>query len=147
MRTTTDILGQLERAGLLSYVISQSPSEDGTSISGYMRTDVIAALVKDDARFVSGPLYQLHRDVGGDLAEYRSFRGNLGSGSLQIVIDQKTGHFHCDVDTFNPYQDVVNFFGHAFGEVLPYGLRKLFRRKSRAVVKDMTGQEFPKVDD
>jgi hypothetical protein len=45
---------------------------------------------------------------------------------MQLVIDQQTGHFHVDVDRFNPYQDVVNFFGHAFGEVLPNLFRRIF---------------------
>lgn len=52
------------------------------------------------------------------------FTGTFGDGILQIVIDQDTGRFHVDVDRFNPYEDVVNFFGHTFAEVLP----NLFRR-------------------
>lgn len=35
------------------------------------------------------------------------------------MISAATGNFHIDVDRFNPYQDVANFFGHAFIEVLP----------------------------
>jgi hypothetical protein len=41
-------------------------------------------------------------------------------------MDRYTGHFYADVDRFNPYQDVVNAFGHVFGEVLPHLFRRIF---------------------
>lgn len=128
MRTTTDILAQLERAGLVPFIVDVDPSNgESSSISGRLRCDVVPVL-DTDPRFASGVLYQLHKDVGGHLTEFRSHTGALGWGSLQIVIDKRTGRFHADLDEFNPYQDLVNFGGHSFKEVIPYLFRKLFRR-------------------
>jgi hypothetical protein len=81
--------------------------------------------LKNDPNFANGWLYGFHRDVGDNLADFRSFTGTFGDGSLQIVMDRYTGNFWIDVDRFNPYQDVVNFFGHAFVEVLPNLFKKL----------------------
>ena len=73
--------------------------------------EVLSHLRADD-RFKEGLFYGLHRDVGHALTDFRSFRGALGEGSLQIVIDKETGRFYADVDKWNPYADVVNFIGH-----------------------------------
>ena len=62
-------------------------------------------------------------DVGAKLTDFRSYRGVLGKGSLQIVLDKETGRFYADCDKFNIYEDLVNIFGHSFGEVVPYFVR------------------------
>lgn len=81
----------------------------------------LAALdeLSNDENFADGFLYGLHTDVGRELHDFRSYTGSFGDSSLQIVISADSGNFHIDVDQFNPYQDVVNFFGHVFVEALP----------------------------
>jgi hypothetical protein len=135
MRLATDILAQLQGAGLTDYIAELDPSHAESAVHGRMRVDVVARL-STDARFASGVLYQLHRDVGANLTEFRAYPGEIGDGSLQIVIDKTTGRFYADIDRFNPYADVVNAGGHAFVEVLPNWLRAMgrfvTRRKKKA---------------
>lgn len=69
--------------------------------------------LKADERFKCGILHGLHVDVGEHRVDFRGHRGTFGKGSLQIVMDRKTGAFYCDVDSFSPYEDVVGFIGHA----------------------------------
>ena len=130
MRTSTEVHGQLEQAGLLPFVRTFDGS-DGQSISGTISLFAIRKL-EADPRFKSGPLHLMHGEVGAHRIEFRADPGELGKGSLQIVIDKQTGRFHADIDHYSPYTDVVNFVGHAFGEVLPYVFGKLFRRKPKA---------------
>jgi len=62
-------------------------------------------------------------DVGSPATDYRAYRGVYGDRSIQIVIGplQPDGtHFiYADTDAFNPNEDLVSWFGHAFTEVLP----------------------------
>jgi hypothetical protein len=126
MKTTASLaLEQLERAGYLSYVLECEQRDNGWR--GIMHTDAIPRLMADDC-FAHGLLYGLHTDVGKDLIDFRSYNGTFGRGSLQIVIDKRTGAFWADVDAHNPYNDLVRFFGHAFGEVIPHFFQRLFRR-------------------
>jgi hypothetical protein len=64
--------------------------------------------------FRKGWLHNRHRDVGPARIDYRSFRGALGSGSLQIVVSTTTGAVFIDMDQFNPYEDLASFIGHAW---------------------------------
>jgi hypothetical protein len=82
--------------------------------------------MSDTDDFAHGILYGFHTDVGRNLTDFRSYTGTFGNGSLQIVMDWNTGYFYSDVDRFNPYQDVINAFGHLFGEVLPHLFRRIF---------------------
>ena len=125
MRRAEDVRAQLEAAGLTPYLVDTSASDH--AVSGRMRITAINVL-RADPRFASGLLYQLHKDVGEDLTEFRAHPGEIGKGSLQIVIDKQTGRFYADIDGFSPYSDVVNWIGHAFGEVVPSFFRKVFRR-------------------
>lgn len=127
MRRATDVLAQIDKAGLSGY-LEGVPLATASSVTGRFRLAALEALAADP-RFATGLLYQLHKDVGGDLTEYRAYRGELGPGSLQIVVDKRTGRFYADLDNFNPYQDVVDAVGHAFGEVIPGWLRGLWRGK------------------
>lgn len=74
-----------------------------------------------DGSFAKGALYGFHINEvpGGNLTDIRSYTGTFGDGSLQIVVSANSLNFYADVDRFNPYQDLVNFFGHTFLEVLP----------------------------
>jgi len=120
------VLEQLDAAGVLSQSLSLEERE--ASVVGRLPLMVIGQL-RADERFAEGPLYKLHADVGEDLTEFRSYRGTLGRGSLQIVIDKETGRFYADVDAFNPYADLVNFVGHS-SEVVAGVWRKLRRRRA-----------------
>jgi YD repeat-containing protein len=78
-----------------------------------------------DPQFKCGIGYGFHTSAGSDMFDCRSLTGEFGYGSMQIVGSIDSGNIHVDVDSFNPYQDVVNFVGHIFTEVLPhlFGLR------------------------
>jgi hypothetical protein len=64
--------------------------------------------------FRKGRLHNGHKDVGPARIDYRSFRGALGKGSMQIVVSTTTGAVFIDMDEFNPYEDVASFIGHAW---------------------------------
>lgn len=131
MRTATTILAQFTAADVLKYVVSvDSHGDEDTALRGYMDLAVIDAL-DQDPRFARGPLHRLHADVGTHLTEFRAHPGEIGDGSLQIVIDQQTGRFYADVDLFSPYTDVVNIVGHSFGEVVPHWAKRLWRKVRR----------------
>ena len=63
--------------------------------------------------FRKGFLHSRHKDIGPKRVDYRSNRGSLGAGSMQVVFSRLTGMVFIDMDDFNPYEDVVSFFGHA----------------------------------
>lgn len=123
MKVTT--VDQLQSAGYLRKV--RGIEIDGKNVSGYFPLHVIADL-QTNPNFASGLLHGLHPEVGNDRTDFRSYRGTFGPGSLQIVIDKKTGRFHADTDEWNPYEDVVSYLGHAFGEVVPNFFKKLKRK-------------------
>jgi hypothetical protein len=131
MSRADEIRAQLEKAGLTPYLLDADPSSHEYAVTGRFRVTAINAL-RADTRFASGLLYQLHRDVGQHLTEFRAHPGELGQGSLQIVIDKTTGRFYADLDKYNPYTDLVNSIGHAFGEVIPGWLKKMFRRTPKS---------------
>lgn len=106
---------QLEASGYFPEMFTAKLIEE-RAVSGRVRLLMVDQLRKD-ARFAKGGLHRLHPEVGKNRIDFRAWSGTFGKGSLQIVIDKKTGRCHCDIDLFNPYQDVVNIVGHAY-EVL-----------------------------
>lgn len=108
--------------GFISY------SENGKTLLGTVRVPETIERLKTDRRFACGIFYGLHRDVGEDLIDFRSFNGELGRGSLQLVIDKRTGACYADIDAHNPYQDVVRIVGH-FGELVGHWWKRTFTRK------------------
>lgn len=112
--TDTEVGRQLIAAGVLShlYELELFP----TSVRGWSYPALLFAL-RADPRVVEGMLHGLHPEVGEVRTDFRSYRGTFGKGSLQIVVDCRTGRFYADVDQWNPYADVVNWVGHA-GEVI-----------------------------
>lgn len=109
-----EVVRQLRASGYwsdISGVIS-----DAATVRGRLRLDAIERL-RSDARFANGALHGLHQDVGDHRIDFRSYNGEFGKGSLQIVVDKKTGRCYVDVDKHNPYQDLVRFIGHT-GEVI-----------------------------
>lgn len=117
---------QLKKSGYLAYVERYRVEGDGCR--GTMRLEALQRLTGDTKRFASGVLYGLHEDVGSHLHDFRSFTGQFGTGSLQIVLDDQTGAFWADVDEANPYEDVVNIVHHTFGEVVPHWVQKLWKK-------------------
>jgi hypothetical protein len=126
-RNASDVLDQLAKAGVLSYIKPGSVEVNAHSISGEIESDVLD-LLRDHCQFQEGIFHGLHRDVGSHRTEFRSHRGAFGAGSVQIVIGRTSGKFYADIDGFSPYEDVVGIVGHLFGEVVPNKLRHWFRR-------------------
>ena len=122
-RRPQEVVHQLSAAGYLKDFVSYSQSQ-GETLMGIVRLDVIDKL-KADPRFANGVFYGLHRSIGNDLIDFRSHTGELGTGSLQLVIDKKTGACYADIDHFSPYADVVGFVGHS-GEVVRHFFRRIF---------------------
>ncbi len=67
--------------------------------------------------FRRGFLHGEHKDIGPRRLDFRSDRGSLGPGSMQVVFSRLTGVVFLDVDLYNPYEDIYSFVGHA-NEVL-----------------------------
>ena len=111
---TTEPGRQLILAGLAPflYTVELTPA----AVRAWASPTLISVLLRDP-RFASGVLHGLHPEVGTHRRDFRAYRGTFGKGSLQIVVDERTGKFYADVDHWNPYEDVVNWVGHA-GEVL-----------------------------
>ena len=78
--------------------------------------------IGNEGIFRRGPLHNRHKDIGPKRLDYRSDRGSLGPGSMQVVFSRLTGIVFIDMDDFNPYEDLASFFGHA-GEVCMNRLR------------------------
>jgi hypothetical protein len=122
-RRPHEVVLQLSDAGYITDFVSYSESE-GETLMGIARLEIIDKL-KADPRFANGVFYGLHRSIGNDLIDFRSHTGELGIGSLQIVIDKKTGAAYADIDHFSPYADVVGFVGHS-GEVVKHFWKRVF---------------------
>lgn len=124
---TGECAKQLGKAGILP-LLTPVTVEDRkiTATSAPHHSTIVHMLLHDD-RFANGPLHGLHVTVGLDRRDFRAYRKALGDdckGSLQIVIDATTGNFYADIDAWNPYEDVVSWLGHAFGEVVPHWMKK-----------------------
>ena len=105
----TEVERQLEAAGYLDLIWSR------TVVNGCLRancTPTLHHVLRSDDRFKEGIGHLLHADVGKHRVDFRSHRGEFGKGSLQIVIDRKTGALYADVDAHSPYDDVVGFVAH-----------------------------------
>lgn len=101
------------------------------SVTGRCELRMVAHVLRVDKRFHEGALHRLHADVGKHRTDFRSFKGEVCPGSLQVVVDLKSGRFYADIDGWNPYQDLVNWVGHTFGEVI---IPKLRGKKSNGDV-------------
>lgn len=120
-----DVIAQLEAAQLkpwLSEIVIGPKSVTATIRQEQLPNFLITMRARKED-FAEGVLFGLHLDVGDELTDFRSFRGKFGKGSMQIVLDKRTGRFYADVDLWNPYADLVNFVGHT-GEVLANWFRR-----------------------
>jgi hypothetical protein len=107
----SEVLTQVRQAGYQRHFTKIEVHE--LSLAGHVRPDTVECL-RADTRFAKGGLHRLHPEVEPPRIDFRAWSGAFGKGSLQIVISKRTGRCHCDVDRFNPYQDVVNIVGHAY---------------------------------
>lgn len=119
----TEAHRQLEAAGYLDFLSSVDCSVE-SCVRAKADLDIVPAL-RADRRFKEGIGHLLHADVGDDRTDFRGHRGEFGKGSLQIVVDKRTGVFYCDVDGWSPYEDVIGLFAHA-GEVIRNRWRRWF---------------------
>ena len=118
-----EVLEQMACAGLMPYL--RTLHVNGQKVQGTAKLSLLQVL-RQDIRFVEGPLHKLHR-VGDHPTEFRSHTGELCPGSLQIVVDKRTGVFEADIDKFSPYSDAVGAVGHAGEVVVPF-LKKIGRK-------------------
>lgn len=74
------------------------------------------AILGDKNKFLRGGLFSEHNGDAnceqGGCADYRSIEGLFGTGSLQVVYNQRLERGYLDVDRFNPYQDLRGLVGH-----------------------------------
>lgn len=114
----SEVLQQVKKTGYEPYFreMETGPTYFRAHILPHMLPVLLRAM-RNDSRFREGLLFGLHRDVGNALTDFRAHTGTFGDGSLQLVIDQKTGACYGDVDRFSPYSDVAGFVGHS-GEVI-----------------------------
>ena len=68
----------------------------------------------------SAPLTEAQKP--SHMADFRSIAPS-GGLSLQVALDTKLLGAWIDVNRFNPYQDLVGFFGHLFYEIIPHVFR------------------------
>ena len=122
----TEVVRQLVESGLLTHASELTESDHSVR---FVLTPLGREALARDHRFANGALHRLHEDVGQHRQDYRAYKGTFGPGSLQIVLDTKTGAAYADVDNHNPYADVVGFLGHTFIDVLPNWFRRRFRKK------------------
>ncbi len=82
----------------------------------------LVIILTAEPRFLHGVLYGCHTDVGKHLIDFRSLKGKVCDGSLQVVIAREPVAgglpFYSDIDKYNPYEDLVGACGHLFGEVV-----------------------------
>lgn len=121
----SEVVRQLGECGLLTHASELTESDHHVR---FVLTPLGREALALDHRFANGALHGLHQDVGQHRQDYRAYRGSFGPGSLQIVLDTKTGAAYADIDRHNPYADVFGFLGHTFLDVLPNWLRRRFKK-------------------
>lgn len=115
---------QLKKAGLWPHLRPEFTQVSEFMVKGIV-TNVEAFITTLRARteeFQQGGLHGMHKHIGPNRTEFRSYRGTFGEGSLQIVVEKDMGRIEADVDAFSPYPDLVGFVGHAW-EVLAFWKR------------------------
>lgn len=106
-----DLINQLTKARLINYISNIEYSAKG--IKGNVNAILFLSIIRKDLRFQEGLLHGLHKDIGPQRRDFRSFNGTFGKGSLQVVISKKNNRLHADIDSHSPYNDVVSFVIHS----------------------------------
>jgi hypothetical protein len=120
--TGDQVLEQLKAVGCFQFIHDYIVGP--ISVAGTCELRMVAHVLRKDARFIEGFLHWLHVDVGPNRTDFRSVKGSVGVGSLQVVVDLKSGRFYSDVDGWNPYQDLVNWIGHTVSDVFGVGKKR-----------------------
>lgn len=125
-------LVQLEKAGYLTPLTLWTP--DGEGVRFAMPEADRARLLLDGEQghhFKRGPASQFHKRPGFEPVAFRSHTGIFGPGSLELEVDLWTGEAYADVDKFGAWTDAVGGVGHVVGELVPHGLKGLWRKIRR----------------
>ncbi|MEK6288106.1 MAG: hypothetical protein AABO57_20495, partial [Acidobacteriota bacterium] len=127
----------LARSGLDQFIRDKQISESG---KGYILkfSDLQAAqdYVRNSGYFNGGGSFGSAFHVGelqrlgdtGPFSDFRSFTGSSGLGKRSLQVTFGTLFAYLDTDKFNYRQDLVGFFGHTFGEVLPHLVKKIIKK-------------------
>lgn len=125
-------LAQLETAGYLTPLTLWTP--DGEGVRFAMPQEQRAKLLLDgelEEHFKRGQASAFHKRPGFEPVAFRSHTGIFGPGSLEIEVDLWTGETYADVDKFGAWTDAVGGVGHVLGELVPHGVRGLWRKLRR----------------
>ena len=122
-----DVIDRIEEAGYLGDIIEREIH--GSHVTGRCTLALIHKLRRDE-RFQECPFNHLHPNVGKPRTGFRAHRDELGSGSLQIVINKRTGQFEADCDRFPSGSDVAGAVSHLAVEVIWPRLKGLFKKRS-----------------
>src|SRR5512146_358447 len=115
MTKVPELTRQLKAAKLWPWIVPGSIEVKGDELYGYFASPhILTTLRARSGEFQECSDYQLHGDVGDHLTTFRGYSGTFGPGSLHVTIAQVALRFAVDLDEFNPDQDAVGFFGHAF---------------------------------
>lgn len=121
----SEVLDRIEEAGYFGEIIACVVHD--AHVSGRCTTALIHKLRRDE-RFQECPFNHLHPKVGKPRTGFRAHRDELGSGSLQIVINKRTGDFEADIDRFPSGSDLAGQVSHLAVEVIWPRLKGLFKR-------------------
>lgn len=96
--------------------------------------DAVMAILGDKKKFYPGSFGRGHMKAVGatkskDAFDFRSNRGVVGRGSLEVMINSTNSRGYADVDRFNFYGGLAPATAHIFGELAVNKLRRLFGRK------------------
>lgn len=104
--------------GILGLVTGLEAANSGWKFTTARVPELRAILRTSNYR--DGHWYLLHLATAncsiGDCRDYRSIGGVYGPGSLQIVLNERTGDGYFDYDEFSPYDGWRQFVNHA-GEI------------------------------
>lgn len=124
----------LDRLGL-SDQFSDLEDDDPRTLYGYVDQELVSRL-KADHRFQYLIFVPYHKEIGVPRVEFRSHRGVLEKGSLQICINPDTDRCCIDIDRYPATSDVAGLIGHFFGEVVPGWFRRTPPPAVRSLLSD-----------
>lgn len=106
-----------KEAGILDHLTLLAPNAAGWTFRA-MPGSTLPAMLTTRFGFRSGAWYLLHAGQAncsslGDCGDHRSIGGLYGPGSLQVVLNHRTGEGFIDYDQHSPYDGWQAFLNHA----------------------------------